>query len=136
MDLIFNNRIDILPKDLAVSKDLLWQLINKVSSVLIVDINNSTILFANPNSLKELRVIEQDDELQIHSVLGKKFRYPITYGEKTQFVLRTLDNRDILIEINSSIVSWQGSPVYLLLINSYMSFCEDCNVIRQINNEE
>lgn len=135
MDLIFNNRIDILPKDLAVSKDLLWQLINKVSSVLIVDINDSTILFANPNSLKELRIIEQDDELQIHSLLGKKFRYPITYGEKMQIVLRTLTNQDTLIEINSSIVSWQGSPVYLLLINSFTSFCEDCTLIKQISKE-
>ena len=131
MDLtIFSNKIDILPPGLAISKDSLWQLINKISSVLVVDINDQTILFANPNSLKELRIIEQDSELQIASLLGKKFKYPITYGEALKLVLRTLDNYDALIEIRSSIVSWRGSPAYLLLINSYISFCDDCTRLR------
>ncbi len=131
MDIKFSNRIDILPKELSISKDLLWQLINKVSSVLIVDINDLIILFANPNSLKELKIIEQDADLQIASILGKRFRYPITFGEKTQIVLRTLENTDALIEIRSSIISWQGSPAYLLLVNSFISFCEDCELIKQ-----
>ncbi len=131
MDLtIFSNKIDILPQGLAISKDSLWQLINKISSVLIVDINDQTILFANPNSLKELQIIEQDPELQVASILGKPFKYQITYGEKMQLVLRTKDNFDALIEIRSSIVSWRGSPAYLLLINSFVSFCDDCNRLR------
>ena len=130
LDQIFKNRIDILPQGLAISKDSLWQLLNKISSVLIVDINDFTILFANPNSLKELRIIEQDNELLISELLGRKFRYPVIYGEKNQLVLRTLDNNDALIEIRLSIVSWRGSPAYLLLMNSFISFCEDCHVIK------
>ena len=132
MDLtIFSNKIDILPKGLAISKDSLWQLINKISSVLIVDINDQTILFANPNSLKELRIIEHDPELQLTSFLGKKFKHPITYGEKIQIVLRTIDNFEALIEIRSSIVSWRGSPAYLLLINSFISLCDNCTTIKE-----
>ena len=131
MDLtIFSNKIDILPSGLAISKDSLWQLINKISSVLIVDINNLTILFANPNSLKELRIIEQDPDLQLTTILGKKFRHPITYGEKNQLVLRTKDGFDALVEIRSSIVSWRGSPAYLLLINSFISLCENCSSVK------
>ena len=135
LDQIFKNRIDILPQGLAISKDSLWQLLNKISSVLIVDINDFAILFANPNSLKELRIIEQDNELLIPEILGKKFRYSVIYGEKNQLVLRTLDNTDALIEIRLSIVSWRGSPAYLLLMNSFISFCEDCTVIKQTNDK-
>ena len=132
MDSLFTNKIDIIPPALAISKDSLWQLINKVSSVLIVDINDSTIVFANPNSLREIRIIEQDNELQLTNILGKRFKYPITYGEINRLELRTLDNLDALIEIKSSIVNWRGSPAYLLLINSFISQCEDCKSLKQV----
>ena len=132
MDSLFTNKIDIIPPALAISKDSLWQLINKVSSVLIVDINDSTIVFANPNSLCEIRIIEQDDELQLTNKLGKRFKNPITNGEINRLVLRTLDNLDELIEIRSSIVNWRGSPAYLLLINSFISQCEDCKTLKQM----
>lgn len=131
MDSIFSNRIDILPPGLAISKDSLWQLINKISSVLILDINDNTILFANPNSIKELRVIEQDDKLLIPQILGKKFKFQITYGDKNQFVLRSLDGNEILLEIRSSIVSWKGLPAQLILMNSFESFCDNCIPLRK-----
>lgn len=130
MNAIFKNKIDVIPTSLSISKDNLWQLINKISSVLILDINDLTILFVNPNSLKELKIIEQDDTLEISSVLGKKFKFPITYGEKNQIVLRTIDNKEALIEIRSAIVTWKGSPAYLILMNSFITVCKDCELIK------
>lgn len=125
------NKIDIIPNNLIISKDSLWQFINKVTSVLVVDINDNSILFANPNSIKELRIIEQDNELQLADVIGRKFKLIITYGEKNQFVLRTWDNREALIEITSSIVSWRGSPAYFLTLSSFVSMCNNCIKIKE-----
>lgn len=130
---LFSNKIDIIPASLSISKDSLWQLINKVTSVLIVDINDLIILFANPNSMKELKIIEQNNSLQISDVIGKPFKYPITFGEKNQFILRTLDNFDALIEVKCSIVTWRNSPAYLLTINSFISKCENCKTLKEIS---
>ena len=115
------NKVKIIPPSLTISKEILWQIINNATSVLIVDINNQSILFANPNSIKELRIIENNDKLGISDVCGLKFKFPITFGEKFKIVLKTKHDPDILMEIDNFIITWDENPAYLLIIKSYIN---------------
>lgn len=115
------NKVDIIPPNLAISKDTLWQIINNAASVLIVAINDQSILFANPNSIKELRVIENNMDLGISDVLGLQFKFPITFGEKFKIVLKAKDGLEILLEIDNFIITWDDSPAYMLIIKSYFN---------------
>lgn len=112
------NKIEIIPPNLSISKENLWQIINNASSVLIVDINNQQILFANPISLKELRIIEKNKYLNVSDVIGLKFRFPITYGEKFKILLKTEDDFDVSLEIDNFIVTWDESPAFMLIMKS------------------
>lgn len=118
METISKNKIDILPSNLTVSTENLWQIINKTISVLIVDINKSTILFANPNSLKELKVIQDNYDLTISTALGKPFNVPITYGEKNELVLKQQNGSIVTIEIDHSLTIWDDKPAYMIIMKS------------------
>ena len=112
------NKVNILPTSLLISKDDLWQIINNATSVLIVDINDQTILFANPNSIKELRIIENNEELVISEIVGKKFKFPIIYGEKFRIDIQTKQGLDVSIEMDNFVITWNDSPAYFLIIKS------------------
>ncbi len=118
MESYFLNKVKILPSNLSISKENLWQILNNASSVLILDINNQQILFANPNSLKELRIIEKNNNLTLSDVLGLKFRFPITYGEKFKITLKTEDEFDVSLEIDNFIITWDDSPAFMLIMKS------------------
>lgn len=118
LEIVFSNKIDILPNELSVSKENLWQVLNNLTSILIVDIIDQKILFANPNSIRELRIIEKDDKLIIPNVIGRKLSLPLSYGEKNQFNFIIDNDKQVLIEIKTSFVTWTDSPAYLLTLSS------------------
>ena len=111
-------KIDILPTNLSISTDQLWQIINKSTSVLIIDVNNLSILFANPNSLKELKILENNPNLTISSILGTKFKIPINYGENFTLNLQSQEGIDTTIEMDNSLVIWDNSPAYMVILKS------------------
>ena len=113
-----SNKIDILPNALEISKESIWQVLNNIASILIVDINDQKILFANPNSIKELRVIEDDSRLVLSEAIDRKLKLPLTYGEKNSFEFTLKENIKITIEFKMSIVSWDKNPAYLLILSS------------------
>lgn len=103
MDVLFSRKVNLIPEKLSISKDSIWLLINKISALLIIEIEKShKILYCNPNAN---RIFSEN------SLIGNKFSYPIEIGDKNFILVNKVQ-----YTMKTSICSWENQPTYLVLI--------------------
>ena len=103
MDVFYSKKVYVIPEELNISKDSIWILLNKIASLLIVELDSKKILFSNAIAN---RLFDSED------LVGEEFTYGrISYGEPTVFKYK-----EILYEMRTSIVTWNNKPAYLICI--------------------
>ena len=112
MDVSYARKVNVIPEELNVSKDNIWLLLNKITSILIVEIDqiSKKILFSNANANRLFNS---------PNLVGKAFTYGrIAYGEPTFFKYK-----ELLYEMRTSVVTWNNKPAYFIVIerNSFIN---------------